>query len=268
MTGAASRRRRTGPHPRRDLSGGLPDRTRDTVGGVPPLIRIDVLQLGSVVLPEQHPRAADGRCVIQGFAIHHPDGVFLVDTGVATDHDLLNELYRPTVVPIVEAVNAAGVDERDVVAIVNSHLHFDHCGQNRFLPDVPVYAQRAEWEAAELPRFTIPEWALIDASRRRLLDGDEEIAPGLRVVATPGHTPGHQSVLIDGGPDGPTLVAAQACYTCAEFAAGAPAAVDMHDETWLDAGIDSLRRLWALHPAVAHFSHDPTVYESPPHPSA
>lgn len=230
--------------------------------------RVERLDLAVVKLPEWHPEAhASPTSPVYGYVIDHPDGAIVVDTGVGFGNDFIDEVYRPECEQLENTLSAKGVDPTSVIAVVNSHLHFDHCGQNRFLPDVPVYAQRAEWEAAELPRFTIPEWALIDASRRRVLDGDEEIAPGLRVVATPGHTPGHQSVLIDGDPDGPTLVAAQACYTCAEFAAGAPAAVDMHDETWLDAGIDSLRRLRALHPAVAHFSHDPTVYQSPPHPS-
>ncbi len=226
---------------------------------------VDVLELGEVMLPDWHPRAADGTCVIRGFAIRHPDGVILFDTGVAGDHEWVNDMFRPTVVPIVEAVNGAGIDERDVVGIVNSHLHFDHCGQNRFLPEVPVYAQQAELDAVEQPRFTIQEWARIDPGRVRLVDGDEEIASGVHVLSTPGHTPGHQSMLIEHG-GGPTLLAGQCCYTCAEFVARELVAGDVHDDGddgddgWMDRARASLDRLHALDPDTVHFSHDRTVY--------
>ncbi len=107
---------------------------------------VTVLPLGVVRLPDWHPRAADGSYVIQGYAIEHPDGVILFDTGVADDHPVINEVYEPTMVPIVDALGAVGIDERDVTAIVDSHLHFDHCGQNRSLPSVPVYVQQSEYE--------------------------------------------------------------------------------------------------------------------------
>ena len=69
------------------------------------------LDLGRVTLPDWHPLAAtDGFAIVRGFAIGHPDGVILFDTGVADDHELLNEMYQPTVVPIVDAVNRAGFD--------------------------------------------------------------------------------------------------------------------------------------------------------------
>ncbi len=221
---------------------------------------VDVLELGEVMLPDWHPRAADGTCVIRGFAIRHPDGVILFDTGVAGDHEWVNDMFRPTVVPIVEAVNGAGIDERDVVGIVNSHLHFDHCGQNRFLPEVPVYAQQAELDAVEQPRFTIQEWARIDPGRVRLVDGDEEIASGVHVLSTPGHTPGHQSMLIEHGGGGPTLLAGQCCYTCAEFAAGEVAPKDVHDESFMTTALESLARLRSLHPSVTHLAHDRQPY--------
>ena len=85
--------------------------------------------------------------------------MIVFDTGTADDHPWLNETYRPTITPIVEALNGIGVDERDVEAIVNSHLHFDHCGQNRSLPWAPVWAQSAEYEMVDAKRYTIAEWA-------------------------------------------------------------------------------------------------------------
>ena len=50
----------------------------------------------------------------------------------------------------------------------------------------------------------------------RLVAGDHEPFDGVRIVATPGHTPGHQSLVVD-QPDGPTVIAGQACYTMGEW---------------------------------------------------
>lgn len=234
--------------------------TRDHRTGYRHDVRLDVLDLGEVILPDWHPLAAtDGTAIIRGFAITHPDGVVLFDTGVADDHELLNETYQPTVVPIAEALNRASIDERDVVGIVNSHLHFDHCGQNRFLPSVPVFVQRTELDAVEIPHYTIPEWACVDDERRRLLNGDEEIAPGLHVLSTPGHTPGHQSMLIDDD-DGRIILVGQACYTCAQFAAGEVLGSNIHDDSWMPTALESLGRLRSLNPDVAYLSHDETVF--------
>lgn len=215
------------------------------------------LALGAVELPEGHPRASSGRCLIQGFAVAHPDGIIVVDTGAADDHEQLNELYHPVVTPIVEALNAVDLDERDVVAIVNTHLHFDHCGQNRSMPWAPVWVQAAEYQLVETPRFTIAEWATIPLDRRRQIDGDTDLADGVRIVATPGHTPGHQSVVVESD-EGTTVIGGQCCYTCTEFESIDPLPADLHDETWLEAARNSIRRLHAEAPDVVHLSHDPT----------
>lgn len=224
-------------------------------------IVVDTLHLGTVQLPDGHPRAAEGTCTVDGFLIRHPDGPVLVDTGVADDHEVINALYRPVSVPIIDALHAVDVDERDLVAIINTHLHFDHCGQNRRLPDVPVFVQSAEVVAATAPRYTIPEWAHIERSRQRVVDGDAEIAPGLRLVATPGHTPGHQSVIVDHG-DARSVIVGQCCYSCVEFEAGLPLVADMHHASMLADGIASLERLRSLQPDRAYFSHDRNAFVS------
>lgn len=193
--------------------------------------------------------------MIRAFLLRHPDGLVLVDTGVGADNELIDELYSPSVRSVVVALNDAGVDERDVVAIVNTHLHFDHCGQNALFPSASVYVQAAEVKAAREPMYTVPEWADVDSPRVRSLDGDAEIAAGVQVLATPGHTPGHQSVLV-----GDELVVGQCCYTCAEFSSGAPHPADMHGESWFASGQASLDRLRSLGVASAHFSHDATVW--------
>lgn len=224
--------------------------------------RVEPLDLGLVQLPDSHPRSGDGTCLIQGFLIHHPDGFILVDTGVGSGHELINELYDPTVHPVIDVLNTAGVDERDVVAIVNTHLHFDHCGQNAALPNAAVYVQEAELEASRIPAYTVPEWAHIDQARQRILSGDETIAAGVKVLSTPGHTPGHQSVLVGTSGEAQKLIVGQCCYSCGEFEAGTIESTDMHDPTFLDVGFASLDRLRRLAPAEAYFSHDPVIHRT------
>jgi glyoxylase-like metal-dependent hydrolase (beta-lactamase superfamily II) len=226
-------------------------------------IRVEPIELGEVHLPDWHPRIDDVVAIMRGFVVRHPDGVILFDTGSGDDHDVLNELYTPRVVPIVDALNTVGVDERDVVAIVNSHLHFDHCGQNRALPSVPVWVQATEYEMVETPRFTIAEWARLPEERRRMIDGDDDIAEGVRIIATPGHTPGHQSLMVD-DEHGRTVIAGQCCYTCAEYIESELTLGDAHDESWFDTAADSLARVHLLSPDIAHFSHDRTVFRRQP----
>jgi glyoxylase-like metal-dependent hydrolase (beta-lactamase superfamily II) len=151
------------------------------------------------------------------------DGWTLLDTGINTalihDRPLYERLHgrNNDIVPILpdvrgepleHALAAHGVALGDVARIYLSHLHNDHAGGVRlFDRRVPVWVQRRELEygLAEHPfperhgmfriDFDDPE---IDW---RLLDGDTKLAPGIRTVLTPGHTPGHQSFVID-LPDG------------------------------------------------------------------
>jgi hypothetical protein len=68
------------------------------------------LHLGSVRLPNGHPRAHQGRCEIYSFAVAHPEGLILVDTVPGDDHPIVNERYQPDVVSVVDALNRAGLD--------------------------------------------------------------------------------------------------------------------------------------------------------------
>ena len=120
------------------------------------LPRIERLDLATVELPADHPAADLGRSVaVHGFLIDHPDGAILVDTGVGFGNAFIDELYQPSRAELGERLAAVGVELDDVVAVVNSHLHFDHCGQNPALfgGATAFYAQAAEIDAVEADRF-------------------------------------------------------------------------------------------------------------------
>jgi len=98
------------------------------------------------------------------------------------------------------------LDPSDVGTVILTHLHHDHCGNNGFFKNARFFVQREELRYAfvPLPDETKPYFSpLIGLTPSfmgtsfELVDGDDEILPGIRVIKTPGHTPGSQSVLVD-----------------------------------------------------------------------
>ena len=140
--------------------------------------------------------------------VEHPAGRVLVDTGLIDSTPELDEQWSPRFDP--------DKIPRDVVCVINTHLHFDHCGGNRLFAGIPIYVQRLEREAARAEGYTIPEWVEFDGAQYVELEGGEEVLPGVRVIPTPGHTPGHQSVLIETD-DGLVVVGGDVAYAWSEF---------------------------------------------------
>lgn len=114
------------------------------------------LQLAELSLPESHPRYGEA-CHVFAYALRHPRGIVLVDSGVGTGNALIDKLYRPSSTPLDAALARAELPRSELCALVNTHLHFDHCGGNRLFPHVPIFVQRAEWEAAHEPYYTVPD---------------------------------------------------------------------------------------------------------------
>ncbi|MGZ7023395.1 MAG: MBL fold metallo-hydrolase [Ilumatobacteraceae bacterium] len=219
--------------------------------------RIEQLLLAEVTFPDWHPRFADGGCQVFGYAIRHPDGVILFDTGVGTGSSFIEDLYQPRVVPVADALAQHGIDERDVVAVVNSHLHFDHCGQNDIFHRhrVPIYVQAAETEAAQTFGYTVPEWAAIPEDALRMVHGDEILADGVTLIQTVGHTPGHQSLMVE-TIDGRVIVAGQCAYDTDELTNRRVAIDNVHDESFIEAGQQSLDRIIGFGPRHVVLAHD------------
>src|SRR3954465_11083506 len=97
----------------------------------------------------------------------------------------------PRLVPLSEqAFDLAGVD-----VVVNTHLHFDHCGGNHLFAGRPIYVQRKELEDARTKDdYTIREWVDAPGVSYQPVDGELELRPGLRLLPAPGHPPGLQVV--------------------------------------------------------------------------
>ncbi|HNO39839.1 MAG TPA: MBL fold metallo-hydrolase [Marmoricola sp.] len=126
--------------------------------------------------------------------IDHPDARILVDTGFTELHPAIADME-----PVIQPLSGRELDLTSIDLVVNTHLHFDHCGGNSLFPGVPMHVQRQELtDARTLPEYTITEW--VDPPGQPLnyveVDGDHELLPGVRLLATPGHTRGSQVVAV------------------------------------------------------------------------
>jgi len=226
---------------------------------------------------------------VPGLLIDVGDGFVLFDTGFnaavvrdpflyerywgpperAMGLDRIVELAGPSDAdPLLAAFELVEVDPADVVAVVVSHFHNDHSGGVRiFAGHVPVHVQRLEYDFAfGDPRTAETEYMhLIDVDHPRTdwrrADGDVEIAPGVTALLSVGHTPGHQSLMVE-MPDG-------SGYVFAADAADLQENID--DETPVstltgqdpETTVEAIRRLKAIS-AERGFrlvpGHDPVVW--------
>jgi N-acyl homoserine lactone hydrolase len=152
--------------------------------------------------------------------IEHPDGRVLVDTGMIDSTPSLDEEWGPVLRP--------WPDVGDVAAVINTHLHFDHCGGNRRFAGTPTYVQHAELVAAVEPDYLV-EWVHFDGEAYVEVDGDAELFDGVSVLFTPGHSPGHQSVLVETD-DGLVVLGGDVTYSMRELIDGAtPSILRIHE---------------------------------------
>jgi len=159
---------------------------------------------------------------IAAYLIRTSDGNVLFDTGLSPRalpglcrNDPLARFDEADL--LVNRLAALGLEPGDVAMVVLSHLHYDHAGGAELFPRSELIVQKDEYAYAHYPasffagfyyrkNFDLPDY------RWRLLDGDTELASGLTVLRSDGHTPGHQSLLVELPETGPVILAGDACY--------------------------------------------------------
>jgi 4-pyridoxolactonase len=199
-----------------------------------------------------------------GLLIEHDDGLFVFDTGFDLDHTnavLPFELPEQTPEQTIPAqLRACGYQPADVKTLVNSHLHFDHVGGNRHLPEATVVVHERELEAARncqpFERFGYSDrsWDY-DGARFRTISGDTDLARGLWLFETPGHTIGHYSLLVTPESGRPMVFAFDVVYTAEALEKGVQPGFH-YDPV---AGVASIARVKSVaeeHEAEIFFSHD------------
>jgi len=215
---------------------------------------------GSFTFPADEPWPAEEGVVVAHLLRAGDGRLFLFDTGIGAGHPELDARYHPVERNLLDALAALGHHADELVAATNCHLHADHAGQNHRIPGVPIYVQRAERQAASDPDYTVTAWVDGPGVTYRPIDGDTDALPGIRILATPGHSPGHQSLLVDTRA-GRVLLAGQAVYSRDEWLdrPGREGRSHARDLARYDA---SLRRLHETAAIRVHFAHDRAVAEA------
>jgi N-acyl homoserine lactone hydrolase len=102
--------------------------------------------------------------------------------------------------PRLHPLNEQAFDLAGIDIVVNTHLHFDHCGGNHLFAGRPIYVQRRELDDARSEDdYTIREGVEAPGVQYVPLDDELELLPGLRLVPAPGHTRGMQVVVVETG---------------------------------------------------------------------
>jgi glyoxylase-like metal-dependent hydrolase (beta-lactamase superfamily II) len=157
------------------------------------------------------------RCLL----IEHPEGHVLIDTGAGNKenqkfHDIygLENSGEGKSTALEDGLKQIGVSPADIPVVINTHLHFDHAGGNtRFddsgelaisFPRARFFVRKGEYDfamnanertaASYFERNYVP---LVKSGQLQLVESDRDIIRGIRVMHTPGHTPHHQSILIE-----------------------------------------------------------------------
>jgi N-acyl homoserine lactone hydrolase len=207
-------------------------------------------------------RGVDGlEWPVHGFVVTFPGGAVLVDTGVGGPQQWLAD-WRVVNRSVADVLDELDMTPGDIGLVINTHLHFDHCGQNAVFKHASFYVQRAELDRARKQSPQLAEWFDFMNARFELLDGDAEVLPGLQVIATPGHTVGHQSVLVESAEGGSDVLIGDAAYQPRQYRD--PDTLDLPDGQASDvpAWRNSVRRIWSAAPNRVHFCHHTDVVHS------
>ena len=150
--------------------------------------------------PDENNRVPSG---LNSVLIRTGDKNILIETGIG--NKLPQKMAQIYGMPakLLDSLHAVGLGPEDIDVVINSHLHFDHCGWNTIrengsvkptFPNAKYYAQEGEWQHAHEDQrdsvsfFTENYDPLVQSGQMQLLRGSAEILPGISVEVYPGHT--------------------------------------------------------------------------------
>lgn len=148
---------------------------------------------------------------LNSVVVRNDEHTILIETGIGNKlSERMAQIYGQPA-KLLSNLDAAGISPDDIDIVINSHLHFDHCGWNttkqgnRIVPTFPAakyYVQKGEWEHAHqnqrdsVSYFTENYDSLVESGKMQLLEGTQDIVPGVSVEVFPGHTRDMQAILI------------------------------------------------------------------------
>ena len=151
---------------------------------------------------------------LNSVVVRTDDLTVLIETGVGNKLPEKMAKIHGNPAKLLDNLAVAGVAPEDIDIVINSHLHFDHCGWNTIVkngqivptfPRAKYYAQEGEWKHAHenqrdgVSYLTENYDRLVESGRMKLLRGDAEIVPGISVRVYPGHTRDMQAILVQSG---------------------------------------------------------------------
>jgi N-acyl homoserine lactone hydrolase len=170
------------------------------------------------------PGAADDKTFVPVWSalVRTPEGNVLFDTGLHPVHvERPDATFGPGGLKVimtkedavVSRLASLGVRPDDVAVVVNSHLHFDHAGNNGAFPKATFIVQGEHLAFAKgKPNFPGVYWDIPELTYMPV-SGRVRVATGLEVVPTPGHAPGHQSLVVDLTETGRVVLCGDAAFT-------------------------------------------------------
>lgn len=255
--------------------------------------KVFLLDGGSLVLDGFHVfwnRGPGGevRFPVYSILVEHEDGRFLIDSGYDYDHVMKVLPFEKPVQSkdqtIPGALKILGLEPADVGVVVNSHFHFDHVGGNKYFPHAKKICHKDEIAQAIKPQpFEVLGYSDLSFSKEaadarntsaqllggttvanstfETVTGDVELAKGVTLIFTPGHSIGHYSLLVEFGTRKPILFTIDASYTKKSLETLCQASFHIDPVK----GVASMRRLKELaekHGADIMYSHDMESYQS------
>jgi N-acyl homoserine lactone hydrolase len=206
-------------------------------------VRLYVLDTGLIESADYSmwsPNAEPGTCqemTVRSYLVVHPEGTLLWDTGI--DDEIANlvegrRMADSVVFRVPRTLRSQlaeiGVAPGEVDFLGLSHLHVDHVGNVGLFPAATVLLQRAEYEAGYGPHpeqliepLAPDTYAALNRDRIEIVDGDHDLFGDGTVVlrSLPGHTPGHQGLLVRLPDSGPVLLAGDIAYSGRDYAQAA-----------------------------------------------
>jgi glyoxylase-like metal-dependent hydrolase (beta-lactamase superfamily II) len=171
---------------------------------------------------------------VRSYVVVHPQGTLVWDTGIDDaihregERQIIEEIKFKVPKTMRSQLKEIGVDPATVAYLAFSHLHPDHVGNVDLFPDATVLLQQAELDAAfspEAERLTyFPEaYATLNRDNVQAVEGEHDVFGDGSVVLKPlpGHTPGHQGLLVTLRQTGPVLLAGDVSYSVKDYAEGA-----------------------------------------------
>jgi glyoxylase-like metal-dependent hydrolase (beta-lactamase superfamily II) len=214
------------------------------------------------------------------FLITHPRGNVLFDGGNALEaaQDAsahwgeVAEVYMPEMTEddfVVNQLQNMDVDPASVSHVIQSHLHLDHSGAIGHFPNAQYVVQRRELEYAYTPQwFQVPAYIRPDFDRDvdwMFLYGEQDddfdlFGDGtIRTLFTPGHAPGHMSLIVTLEETGPVMLTADACYTMDHYNNAALPGL-LHSASDCAESVQKIHRAVDAHEAMVVTGHDPDAW--------